>query len=198
MIKWGWIALVVFLITGSGVADEVSQKNVNTLPSIAEASEEAQPAFKNEAATKQENRPVQAKSMGFRVVTSLFIVLIFLGAAAYGFKKWPGAKKIVQKSRAIEVVAQHHLGPRRSLAVVRVAGESILIGVTENNINLIKTLSLLDGELPSGQNNGGFKNTLKETVNRDLKDIEQDANEEFSMQGLREIVSKRLKSMREL
>jgi flagellar protein FliO/FliZ len=48
----------------------------------------------------------------------------------------------------IKVLTQFHLGPKKSLAVVRVAGESLLLAITDSQISLIKTLSLLDEELP--------------------------------------------------
>jgi flagellar protein FliO/FliZ len=84
----------------------------------------------------------------------------------------------------IKVVTQFHLGPKKTLAVVRVAGESLLLGITETQIGLIKTLSLLDDELPevSGEN---FANTLEEQerpkVKRErLSNLDVNADEEFS------------------
>ena len=35
------------------------------------------------------------------------------------------------------------------MAIIRVAGESILIGVTDSHISMIKSLSLIDDEVPS-------------------------------------------------
>lgn len=52
----------------------------------------------------------------------------------------------------IKMVTQFHLGPKKSLAVIRIAGESLLLGITDNDIRLIKTLSLLDEDLPEVAN----------------------------------------------
>lgn len=82
----------------------------------------------------------------------------------------------------IKVLTQHYLGPKRSLAIIRVAGESILIGVTDQNISLIKELSLLDEDVPV---------TVPTNFNQSLEDAE-----DFSMTGIKDFVSTRLKNMR--
>lgn len=61
----------------------------------------------------------------------------------------------------IKVVTQFHLGPKKSLAVVRVAGESMLLGITDTQISLIKTLALLDEDLPEISSDS-FVEALKE------------------------------------
>lgn len=91
----------------------------------------------------------------------------------------------------MKVVTQYHLGPRKSLAVVRVAGESILIGVTDHHISLIKSLSLLDGDLVDNEEvPQNFKSTLKSQ--------DPEAAEDFSIQGLQDVVKNKLKSMRNI
>jgi flagellar protein FliO/FliZ len=91
----------------------------------------------------------------------------------------------------MKVVTQYHLGPRKSLAVVRVAGESILIGVTDHHISLIKSLSLLDGDLVDTEEvPQNFKSTLKSQ--------DPEAAEDFSIQGLQDVVKNKLKSMRNI
>ena len=82
----------------------------------------------------------------------------------------------------IKVLTQHYLGPKKSLAIIRVAGESILIGVTDQNISLIKELSLIDDEIPT---------QVPKDFNQSLEDAE-----DFSMTGIKDFVSTKLKSMR--
>lgn len=90
----------------------------------------------------------------------------------------------------IKVVTQYHLGPRKSLAVIRIAGESVLVGVTDHHISLIKSLSLLDGELPETDE---VPQNFQMTLNK--QEIE---GEEFSIQGLQDVVKNKLKSMRNI
>lgn len=130
---------------------------------------------------------------GFAVLGTL------LGGAWYLVRKHskPGPKK---NAPQIKVLTQHHLGPKKSLAIIRVAGESILIGVTDHNINLIKPLSLIDDEVPA-EAPAQFENVLTGMGMKD-KEIEEDnEGEEFQMSGLgqiRDAVGRRLKNMRSL
>ncbi len=91
----------------------------------------------------------------------------------------------------IKVVTQYHLGPRKSLAVIRVAGESVLVGVTEHHISHIKTLALLDGDLPE-------TDEVPQNFNSTLKKQDPEAEEDFSIQGLQDVVKNKLKSMRNI
>lgn len=47
----------------------------------------------------------------------------------------------------IEVLANHHLGPKKSISVVKISGKVLVLGVTDENINLISQLE--DGEQDS-------------------------------------------------
>jgi flagellar protein FliO/FliZ len=102
----------------------------------------------------------------------------------------------------IEVLNQHHLGPKRSIAVIRVAGEAVLIGVTDHNITLLKTLSLLDDDVPEETREATFalKNDEAYKFEKTLskKAAPTTREDEFSMQGLKEIIGDRLKNMKEL
>jgi flagellar biogenesis protein FliO len=42
---------------------------------------------------------------------------------------------------AVEVLSNHHFGPKRSMAVVKVGGRTLVVGITEQSINLISQLS---------------------------------------------------------
>lgn len=84
-----------------------------------------------------------------RLVTTLFIVCVVLGAALFGMKRWSINRKDKTSSPTkIHILTQHHLGPKKSLAIVQVAGEAILIGITDQNISMLRTLSLIDDEVP--------------------------------------------------
>lgn len=84
-----------------------------------------------------------------RLVMTLFVVCALLGAALFGLKRWAARRgKNVVSPTKIQILTQHHLGPKKSLAIIQVAGEAILIGITDQNISMLKTLALIDDEVP--------------------------------------------------
>ncbi|WP_413292662.1 flagellar biosynthetic protein FliO [Bdellovibrio sp. HCB185ZH] len=161
---------------------------------------------------KQKNAGTEGSSW-FRILMTLSI----LGAVACGafiFLRKYSIPKERKHQTQIKVLQQHYLGPKKSLAIVRVAGESILIGVTDHNISMIKSLSLLDDEVPEeapksfgktmatfdeDEEEGQFSSEPKERVSfksRAKESANTDVDDEFAISGIKDIVSKRLKGMR--
>lgn len=139
----------------------------------------------------------------FRILFSLAL-LGLVGTGAFIFLRKYAVPKAMKNQTQIKVLQQHYLGPKKSLAIIRVAGESILVGITDHNINMIKSLSLLDDEVPEEipQN---FESVIEDFDNDDEAPIKKqnkravkdlDADEEFAISGIKDIVSKRLKGMR--
>jgi flagellar biogenesis protein FliO len=68
-------------------------------------------------------------------------------AEAAGGGGWMGAvsrmakKGLGRNPKMIEVLSTHYLGPKKSIAVVRVAGRMLVLGVSNESINLITQLS---------------------------------------------------------
>ncbi|MGE3759412.1 MAG: flagellar biosynthetic protein FliO, partial [Pseudobdellovibrionaceae bacterium] len=91
-------------------AEEIAKKNENEIPVLASTG-------KKEVET----------SSNTKVLATLGILLITFLAGFVGIKKWSGKVGKSPKQTQIKVLTQHYLGPKRSLAIVRVAGESILI-----------------------------------------------------------------------
>lgn len=131
-----------------------------------------------------------------KMLVSFVVVGLMLGTAYYFIRKYSTANKSGSKSNMqIKVLSQHFLGPKKSLAIIRVAGESILIGVTDQNISMIKALSLMDDELPQVLPKN-FEDALLEK-NEAMTEIEN-MEDEFSFAGLKTTVAQKLKSMRSL
>ena len=161
-------------------------------------------------AKKSEKAEGDSSSTYWRAGLSLAIVLIFAGALIFGAKHWTRNRLGVQSQTKIRMLTQHHLGPKKSLAIVQVAGESILIGVTDHSINLIKTLSLLDEEIPeetpssfSGELNRVSPEVqepeVQDRVNLQAKaEVTKSVEEEFSYGRIQSQVADRLKEMRSL
>lgn len=82
-------------------------------------------------------QPVVGPGLGTFSVTLLFILV--LGAAAWALKKY-GPMARVRKSTGLDVVGRMPLGPKATLALVRVGKTILLLGITQNQINLIKDL----------------------------------------------------------
>lgn len=66
------------------------------------------------------------------------IVLSLLFAAVYLVKKYPGKKKeLAGQEERIRVVTSTFLGPKKSIALVEVAGEKIVVGITATHITML-------------------------------------------------------------
>lgn len=133
-----------------------------------------------------------SEGMVGKVIYSLAILALLAGGAFYFLRKYSMPKNSKTQAQ-IKVLSQHHFGPKKSLALVRVAGESILIGITDQNINLVKSLSLLDEDIPEEMPKT-FSKTLNEQVQSDESTTTQE--EDFAISGIKDIVHRRLKSMR--
>lgn len=135
-----------------------------------------------------------------RLMATLGVLVVLLGGVSFGLKRWMSKSKGQNKNTRIKVLTQHHLGPKKSLAIVQVAGESLLIGVTDQNISMLKTLSLIDDDIPEAVPTNF--NQAMNNFDDDQEDaqIEAQATEEdFTISGLAEIrdtVSTRSRNMR--
>lgn len=83
----------------------------------------------------------------WRLIASLAFVTVVGGGIFYASRRWRRAPDKGGQSARIEMMHQFHVGPRRSIALIRVAGETMLVGITDHNINMLKSIALIDGEL---------------------------------------------------
>ncbi|MFM6930012.1 MAG: FliO/MopB family protein [Bdellovibrio sp.] len=235
-----WLVSLLFVMStvSAFAAEEVPSAATSAAATVAaEVSAEAAPVKEGTVAAKEikvDNRKESEIPLNldgskktasdgtgwFRILLTLSMLGV-VGTGAYIFIKKQSVPKERKHQTQIKVLQQHYLGPKKSLAIVRVAGESILIGVTDHNISMIKSLALLDDEVPEeapksfGKVMGSFGNESADFV--DEADIEEpaarvsfktrsrnsqsaskevDADDEFAISGIKDIVSKRLKGMR--
>ncbi|HRK07115.1 MAG TPA: flagellar biosynthetic protein FliO [Pseudobdellovibrionaceae bacterium] len=122
-----------------------SQKlNVNSAKT--ERQNEAEiPVFGKSA---KEAKVAPAASSLERLVVTVLVLTVLVAAAAFALKNWSRRRNEFKDRVKMQVISQHFLGPKKSLAVIQVAGEALLIGVTDHNITLLKTLSFIDDEVP--------------------------------------------------
>jgi len=122
------------------------------------------------AAAKESEIPVQltapakAKDNGnvmWRLAASLAFLSVVAGLLYYAARRWTRPKDKSASGARIEMIHQFHMGPRKSVALIRVAGETILLGVTDTSINMIKPVTLIDDEL-EGLMKKDFNNFLED------------------------------------
>lgn len=157
---------------GEVVTEEIATEAV--LPQKTTTAEaETQIVLKEKAAeaeipvlTKISAKPTEKSNPFFRLIVSLIIISVLCIGAIF-FTKWWGRNHGTKvDSTRIRVISQHFLGPKKSLAIVRVAGESILIGITDQTISHLRTLSLLEEEAEdiekAGEGRKDFKTALQQ------------------------------------
>lgn len=113
--------------------------------------------------------------------------LIFMALLCFGIvQKMARKKGHSEIGKNIKILTQKPIGPKKNLMLIRVAGETILLGVTDQNINHIKTLSLMDDELPQ-YTEPKFKNQLKEKIEQTRISDEVEEVDGFSVSRLDDV-----------
>lgn len=112
----------------------------------------------------------------WRMVASLAVIAVTAAGVLFASKRWARRKDIGGAKARIEMMHQYHLGPRKSIGLIRVAGETLLIGITEQNINMLKPVTLIDDE-------------LEHIANKDFNNFLED---EFSIEDVRNALSPRV------
>ena len=91
-----------------------------------------------------------------KMVTALGIVLSLLFAVVYLVKKYLGKKiGLAGQEQKIRVLTSTYLGPKKSIALVEVAGEKIVVGVTATHISMLTKVG----------KEKDFEEVLKEQIN---------------------------------
>ncbi len=147
-----------------------------------------------------------------RLLMSLGLVLTLAIAIGYGAKYWTRKRLGFQDQTKIQILSQYHLGPKKSLVIVQVAGESLLLGMTDQSINLIKPLALIDDEIPT-TSPSHFLGELEEFSSlpsmgevRDRVQIQSSQNrtkeksttEDVNLKSIQTMITSRLREMRTL
>lgn len=171
--------------------------------------------------TKQKTQIEEQSSSMYKTIVSVFVLFMF-GVAGIVYLKRKSLMVNQQSSlMQIKMLTQYHLGPKKTLAVIRVAGESLLIGVTDSQISLIKSLALLDEDIPEStpknfkqtidkvDSNNNSGNSNNNNINSTHDGIVPPANtvlkyggsagekdDDFSFASLKSVVDSKLKNIR--
>ncbi len=111
----------------------------------------------------------------WRMVASLAVIAVTAAIGIFVSKRYAHKKDKGGKVARIELMHQLHLGPKKSIGLIRVAGETMLVGITDQNINMLKAVTLIDDE-------------LEHVVNKDFNGFLED---EFSIEDVRSALSPR-------
>ncbi len=148
------------------VSDDTEEK---PLLAVAEAEDEPQePLSEEDILLKEATRATQdssAMSPMKKMIMSLVALLLIAGVLFVGVQKFGKKTGYSSIAQNIKVLTQKSIGPKKNLMLIRVAGETILLGVTDQNINHIKTLSLMEDELPE-YTEPKFSNQLKDKISK--------------------------------
>ncbi|MFN7685233.1 MAG: FliO/MopB family protein [Oligoflexia bacterium] len=127
-----------------------------------------------------------------RMLASLVAILVLMAAAFFGLKKLAAkggglksgalnrllTRTLGKPAKMIDVVATHYLGPKKSIHVVKVAGRTLVLGVSDGSINLISEfqgdaplenlpVAATPSEPQVESNPGDFLSTLGEQIARE-------------------------------
>jgi flagellar protein FliO/FliZ len=119
----------------------------------------------------------EAKSDGsivWRMLGSMALVAVVAGATIYASRRFKHQKSVGGTKARIETLHQVHFGPRKSIALIRVAGEVMLIGMTDTNITMMKQVMLIDDEL---------EKTMGDDFNKYLQD-------DFAIEDVRNAITR--------
>ena len=131
----------------TGDAGKTTAEAANKSAEAAKTLNESQiPVLRDEKTHKTET-----SSPWFRLIGGAVFMITIAGVLIFSIKKYAKKSNVGGRKAKIEVIHQHFLGPKKSVALIQVAGEAILIGVTDNNINMIKSVALIDDEM-TGEN----------------------------------------------
>jgi len=89
---------------------------------------------------KQNSEPVSLLSSGLRMVTTLSLVLGLIFLLFFGFKKYVLKNTAFGGGKLVQVLSTNFLAPKKNIALVEVAGEILVLGVSDQNISLLTSI----------------------------------------------------------
>lgn len=157
--------------------DKKSARTVGTTATTAAVDESATPVLTK---TEKNSTDTTSDATLFRMIAGLAVVACMGGGALFYIRRKGMTGGLKKDGTEIRMVSQHHLGPRKSIAVVKVAGESVLIGVTDHQITLLKSLTMLDEE-----------ETFEDSLDQSTLDDNDGLLEQFRSKNLTNFVRRR-------
>lgn len=169
---------------GSGAGPDVESR---ALP----AAESAKPA-----ATQAPPGSGGFRSLTGSLTTALLFVLVIIFLAAWIVKRaYPGSNLLFGSLPVLQVLGRTHLGPKQTLALVRLDGKLLLLGVTDHAINPVLTieepeevsrlLSVIEQNRPAGIT-AGFRHFFSREATEIHRHQEVSADSDENLENLNE------------
>lgn len=76
----------------------------------------------------------------FKMICALVIVLLLVYGCIYLLKRLSGQRHHGGGRNLLQVIETVHVAPKKTISLVRVAGRSVLVGVTENSMTALTEL----------------------------------------------------------
>ncbi|MEK6706288.1 MAG: flagellar biosynthetic protein FliO [Bdellovibrionota bacterium] len=143
--------LLEHVLKGSQKASPPKEQSAAPVTTLAKPENklDKQPKSKNEERLGRAEK--KSEKRGLKMILRLAAVLVAFVAIAFVVRRYFRrssdklrgrlSKLIKKRTKMIEVLATHYLGPKKSIAIVKVAGRVLVLGVTNDNINLIQSLN---------------------------------------------------------
>ncbi len=112
---------------------------------------------------------------GLKTLAMLFIVLGCLVLVLYLMKRYFYQNNGSGRESLIKVLSSHHVTPKGRVALIDVAGEKLLLGITPEKITCLgkiepsKALAKLEEAEQKSTGNGIFERLLSGSLSRNLK-----------------------------
>jgi flagellar protein FliO/FliZ len=108
---------------------------------------------------------------GLKMIASLGVVLAMILGLLYGVRKLTRQRMGAAGGRRIQVLESHYLGVKKSIALVRIPGKVLVLGLSSDCINLLDTLDeeIAGQQMPTGESKSFgpiFSEGLKKIGNR--------------------------------
>jgi flagellar protein FliO/FliZ len=108
---------------------------------------------------------------------SLVIVIGLMLLLLYFIRKAGLAKTGIQQNQLINIIDTRMVAPKKQVAVLKIGDEYIVVGITEQNINLLTTIennAVIDQAIAASPNANGaasfsFAHVLNKAIGKDKK-----------------------------
>ncbi len=77
---------------------------------------------------------------GLKMIAALAVVLAMVFLLLYGVRKLASRRIGAGSTKRIQVLESHYMGVKKSVALVRVPGKILVLGLCQDRINLLDTL----------------------------------------------------------
>ena len=77
---------------------------------------------------------------GLKMIAALGVVLALILFLLYGLRKMSSQRMGAVGGKRIQVLENHHMGVKKSIALVQVPGKVLVLGLSADRINLLDTL----------------------------------------------------------